>query len=107
MKYEMIGKPQVQDEYTEDKWETVLSANLRREDGVTGDVWIVAGVPDYHVGSSRAAGHQLGFERVRTFGDSPDCWCPDSFDSEDRDEIIEAVESAAIQAHRERIGTAR
>lgn len=108
MNFTIIAKPQIQEEYC-DEFETVMTVDVRRGDGVVGsDVWIVAGVPDYQRGSARAAGHQAGFEAVRVFGDSPDYWCPESFRGEDADyhaissAIIEAVESAALAAHRER-----
>lgn len=99
--YKLIGTPQVQVEYS-DEFETVMVCDPQRSDGETGDVWIVAGVPDYNQGSSRAAGHQSGFEDVKVFGNSPDHWCPESFDPDDADAIIEACRETALRTHRER-----
>lgn len=79
-----------------DEWETVMVAELVREDGETGDVWIVAGVPPYQRGTAKAAGHEYGLRSVRVYGDSPDYWCPDSFDPADVDEMIAAVEESAF-----------
>lgn len=79
-----------------DEWETVMVAELVREDGETGDVWIVAGVPPYQRGTAKAAGHEYGLRSVRVYGDSPDYWCPDSFDPADVDEMIAAVEESAL-----------
>ena len=85
----------VEDQYC-DQWETVMVAELVREEGETGDVWIVAGVPPYQRGIAKAAGHEHGLRSVRVYGDSPDCWCPESFDPADVDEMIAAVEEAAL-----------
>jgi hypothetical protein len=101
MTYELIGEPRIGAQYS-DEWETTMVADLRREDGETGNIWIVAGVPAYLQGTARAAGHTSGLERVRVFGDSPDMWCPDSFDHEDSDAMLDAVEDAALRRHRER-----
>ena len=108
--YEVIGTPHVEAEYS-DEYETTMVFDLRRADGETGDVWIVAGVPDYMRGSSDAAHTQRGYERVRVFGDSPGHWCPESFrpadgDYDFADEIIAAVESMALETHRERMNAA-
>jgi hypothetical protein len=46
MTYEILGNPRIETEYS-DQWETTMVIDLVREDGVAGDVWIVAGVPDY------------------------------------------------------------
>ena len=94
MTYKLIGSPCIQSEYS-DKWETTMICDVRREDGVLGDVWIVAGVPDYHQGSSRAAGHQQGFERVRVFGQSPAEWLSDSLMPSDEDDLSDAENEAA------------
>jgi hypothetical protein len=98
--YELIGTPRVEAEYS-DEYETVMVCDLRRADGETGDVWIVSGVPDYQRGSSDAAGTQRGYQTVRVFGDSPDMWCPASFDVDDAEDIIAACEVAALKAHNE------
>lgn len=112
MTYELIGQPRIESEYS-DEWETTMACDVRRDDGVTGDVWIVAGVPDYLRGSSEAAHTQRGYERVRVFGDSPEHWCPDVFVKPDwadidviatvHDDVLAALESAALAAHRERV----
>jgi hypothetical protein len=78
MTYKLIGTPRIEAEYS-DRYETTMVVDLRREDGVTGDVWIVAGVPESDRGSSDAARTQEGYLTVRVFGDSPDHWCPESF----------------------------
>ena len=102
MTYELTGTPRIESEYS-DQWETTMVCDVIREDLVRGDVWIVAGVPDYHRGSSEAARTQRGFRTVRVFGDSPDMWCPASLDYQDADEIIASVENAALATHRARI----
>jgi len=106
MTYEVIGTPRIEAEYS-DEYETTMVVDLRREDGATGDVWIVAGVPDYQRGSSDAARTQSGYQRVRVFGDCPDHWCPKSFWPTDEDyeslaeEVIAACEKTALQTHRQ------
>ena len=85
--------------------------DLKREDGITGDVWIVAGVPDSQQDSSDAARTQSGYQEVWVFGDSIDCWCPESFRDVDEEEegcwhnlaadIEEACRKVALKAHRE------
>lgn len=110
MAYELIGQPRIEPEY-DDEWETVMVCDLRRDDGATGDVWIVAGVPDHMRGSSEAAGTQRGYERVRVFGDSPDMWCPESFRPGDDDayygdivaDVVAACEAPALAVHRARM----
>lgn len=110
MPYELIGTPRIETEYS-DEYETVMVCDLKRHDGVIGDVWIVAGVPDYLRGSSNASNTQRGYEQVRIFGDSVDMWCCAPFQTPDEDgrystvmyEVIEACEKAAIQTHRERM----
>ena len=42
MKYEVKGTPQIEREYC-DKWETMISMTLRREDGVEATVWVMVG----------------------------------------------------------------
>jgi hypothetical protein len=107
MNYELIGAPRIEAEYS-DEWETVMVCDLKREDGQTGDVWIVAGVPDYQRGSSEAARTQHGYETVRVFGDSPDHWCPESFRPADGEypevaaDIVTSIEDQALATHRER-----
>ena len=54
MTYELIGTPRVEPGYS-DEWETTMVCDVRRSDGKTGDVWLVAGVPDGWRGSSEAA----------------------------------------------------
>jgi hypothetical protein len=107
MTYELIGEPRIEPEYS-DSYETVMVCDLRREDGVTGDVWIVAGVPRSDRGSSDAARTQEGYLTVRVFGDSPDHWCPESFRPDEgegdyreiSDSILQAVRKAALAVHR-------
>ena len=105
--YELIGTPRIEAEYSDD-YETTMSCDLRRTDGVSGDVWIVAGVPDYLRGTADAARTQRGYETVRVFGGSPDHWCPESFRPADddysdvRDGVIAACESTALRVHRDR-----
>jgi hypothetical protein len=108
-KYEVIGTPHVETEYCTE-YETVMVIDLKRGDGVTGDVWIVAGVPPYLQGTAAACGHQSGLQDVRVFGDSVDDWCPDSCREPDedgsyqtvRDEIVEAVRKVALRTHNTR-----
>ena len=102
MTYELIGTPRIEASYS-DEWETTMVCDVRRDDGTTGDVWIVAGVPDYQRGSSEATGTQRGYTTVRVFGDSPDTWCPASLDYEDAEEIVAACEVAALAAHQARM----
>jgi hypothetical protein len=115
MTYELIGNPRIETEYS-DQYETVMVCDLKRDDGVTGDVWIVAGVPAQHVGSSNAAGHQYGFQSVRVFGDSPSMWCPESFRpieepdtysyADVAEAVVEACRAAALATHNEARQTA-
>ena len=84
-----------EDQYS-DKWETVMIAKLIREDGNTGDVWIVAGVPRQYHQTATIVRHEHGLRSVRVYGDSPDCWCPASFDPDDVDDIIAACREAAL-----------
>lgn len=104
--FTLLGSPRIEPEYS-DQWETTMVCDVRRSDGTEGDVWIVAGVPDYQRGSSAAARTQRGYETVRMFGDSADTWCPRSLMAEDMDTVIsgviEAVEPAALNAHREQM----
>jgi hypothetical protein len=102
MKYTIVGTPQVQAEYC-DKYETTMVIDLKREDGVEGDVWIVAGVQDYWQGLSDAARTQEGYQGVRTFGDHPDMWCPHTFDCEDAEDVLLSVVDVALSIHNERL----
>lgn len=106
MTYELIGSPRIEPEYC-DQWETTMVCDVRREDGVIGDVWIVAGVPDYQRGSSEAARTQRGYETVRVSGTSPDHWCPPTFQDADLEGVsqgvIEACMSVALAMHRTRM----
>lgn len=78
MTYEVIGEPRLKTEDC-DEWEAVMVIDLIREDGVIGDVWIAAGVPDYHRGTALAARTNRGCESIWVFGDSLDMWCPHQF----------------------------
>jgi len=108
LSFELVGTPRIEAEYS-DQYETVMVCDLKRSDGETGDVWIVAGVPACHVGSANACGSQVGFLNVRVFGDSVDMWCPESLRvaAEDgrydtvRESVVEAVRKVAIQTHNE------
>lgn len=102
MTYTMIGTPRIQAELS-NQWETTMTIDLRREDGVVGDVWIVAGVPDYHRGSAEAARTQSGYQTVRVFGDTPDTWCPVPNWREVMAEIVEACYPVAMAAHQARM----
>lgn len=121
MKYEVVGAPRIESEYC-DAWESVMVIDLQREDGETGDVWIVAGIPEYQRGTalassgceSIAASAYPGMMTVSVFGDSVDTWCPDSFKVRDedgyyqtvRDDVIAACERSALTAHRQRLAVA-
>jgi hypothetical protein len=103
--YEVIGQPQIQQEYCTDEFQTVMVIDLKREDGETGDVWIIAGVPDHMQGSSQAARTQSGYQDVWVFGDSLDSWCPESFRAGAADDmrvILDVCRKSAIAAHKER-----
>lgn len=104
--FTLLRSPRIEPEYS-DQWETTMVCDVRRSDGTEGDVWIVAGVPDYQRGSSEAARTQRGYETVRVFGDSADMWCPRSLMTEDMegviDGVVSAVETAALSAHREQM----
>jgi hypothetical protein len=114
MDYTVISTPSVQEAYS-DGWETTMTIDMKDEEGNVGrEVWIVAGVPDYLRGESKAAGTQDGYRRVRVFGDRPEHWCPGTFldypaagdeqmVEEVREAILEAVHGVALKAHRERI----
>jgi hypothetical protein len=108
MSYKLIGKPTIESECS-DKYETTMFFELLREDGQSGDVWIVAGVPDYLRGSSDAARTQSGYLRVRVYGDCADAWCPESFRPADGNymqvmaDVVLACESAALAAHDTRL----
>lgn len=97
MTFTVIGTPRIESEYS-DAWETTMVFDLQREDGETGDVWIIAGVPDYNRGSASASGSQYGYETVRVFGDSVDMWCPESFRIADEDGCYQSVRDAVIAA---------
>lgn len=99
--FTVIGQPRIKREYS-DEWETTMVIDVRRNDGVEGDVWIVAGVPDYLQGTAAACGSEQGLLDVRVFGDSPDCWCPASLDPADMDAILEAVSAVALATHKAR-----
>ena len=90
----------VEPEYS-DEYETVCVIDLKRNDGETGDVWIVAGVRPQDRGTVQACGTQAGFRRAWLYGDSRDCWCPASFANDDADAILEACQAAAIKAPRD------
>jgi hypothetical protein len=96
MTYQLIGPPRIK---FSDRYETTMVCDLVREDGETGDVWIVAGVPDYQTGLSDAARTQSGFQIVRVFGDKPDTWCPANFDCKDSAAIVSVCWMAALKAH--------
>jgi hypothetical protein len=106
MNYEVIGTPRIEREYC-DEYEAAMVIDLKREDGETGDVWIVAGVPAHLQGTAQAAGHTRGLASVRVFGDSPDMWCPESFRPGDDDygqvaaDVVAACEPAALKTWRE------
>ncbi len=108
MTYEIVGSPKIQAEYC-DEYEAAMVIDLKREDGATGDVWVVAGVPGHLQGTAQAAGHTMGLASVRVFGDSPDMWCPESFRPLNEGEsysriaadVVEACEGAALKAWRE------
>lgn len=114
MTYELIGSPSIETQYS-DEWETTMVCTVQREDGVEGDVWIVAGVPDCQRGSSEAARTQVGYCTVRVFGDYIDTWCPDSLRVKDEDgsyatlcdEILSAVAPDALPIHRDRVRARR
>jgi len=99
-RFELLGRPRVESGYS-DEWETVMICDIRRDDGVIADVWIVAGVPTSKRGSSAAAGRQRGYCDVRMFGDSAGHWCSPCFDADDADDIITACRTAALAAHLE------
>lgn len=100
-RYELMNLV-VEPEYS-NEWETVMVADIRRDDGETGDIWIVAGVPDYLRGTAKAAGTSRNLMSVRVFGDSPDCWCPASFDYNDSDAMLDAIRDASIAKHADQI----
>lgn len=102
MIYTVIGTPRVQTALS-DQWETTMTIDLRREDGATGEVWIVAGVPDYHRGSAEAARTQSGYQTVQVFGDTPDTWCPAPNWRETMAEIVDACYSVAMAVHQARM----
>jgi hypothetical protein len=52
MKYEVVGTPRVQDEYSDERETTMVIDPVRN--GQTGDVWVVVGVPGYLRGRSHA-----------------------------------------------------
>jgi hypothetical protein len=97
------SKISIEREYTDGEHETVLTMDLTRSDGETGDCWIVAGVPDWQRGSSDAAGHQRGFLDVWAFGDSLDSWLSPNFHGDDVPAIIAGVRDAALTTHQERL----
>jgi hypothetical protein len=109
MKYGVvISTPRIESEYS-DEYETTMVIDLVREDGAIGDVWIVAGVPDYLRGSSDAARTQAGYTSVRVFGDDVDMWCPESFRVADEDghyqsvaeDVLAACAAVALGVHRQ------
>ncbi len=83
-----------------DEWETTVAIVIMREDGVVGDVWVAAGVPDYQRGSATAAASNRGYEDVWPVGDSLDCWCPAEFRG-DAEAVLEFVHDIALETHRD------
>ena len=107
MTFEAIGDPRIETEYS-DEYETVMVIDLQNESGDIGDVWVVAGVPDYLRGTARASGSQRGLMSVRVFGDGVDMWCPGVFRVADADyttianAVVAACEQSALKVHRSR-----
>jgi len=68
-----------------DDSEITVVVTLRRNDGVTGDVWVGAGIPEHRRGEVNTLTHggtwgsSRGYEDTWAIGDSLDCWCPDEF----------------------------
>lgn len=114
--YVLSGNVVVQEEATEDttypttEYETVITIPLRRDDGVAGDIWAIAGVPESMIGTAQASGSQRGLRSIWLFGDCQDMWCPAQF--RDDPNVVETVRGlfwdgpvrqAAIAAHIERV----
>lgn len=83
-----------------DEWQGVVIVTLRRDDGVTADVYVIAGVRESNIGSAQASGSARGFEDVWLFGDSPAMWCPAEFDYHDSRQMLAASHDAALAAWR-------
>lgn len=85
-----------------DEWEATVVVELERDtDGVSGEIWVVAGVPEYLRGTAQAARTTRGLETAWLYGDSPSHWCPDQFMRDDYDALLAAATPAALAAWRE------
>lgn len=103
--YRAYGRPSIETEYYDD-YETVMVVSVERSDGVTGDMWVVAGVPDYLQSQVVHCG-QRGLASVRVFGDNVHMWCPDALLDPDEDgryselakTIADTAREMALKAH--------
>lgn len=71
--------------------------DLRRDDGVEGDIWVAAGVPDHLVGTAKASGHTYRMKDVWAWGATHDDWCPSQFDYRDMTAMLDAARKVALK----------
>lgn len=89
---------EIERDYSDD-WQVTCRVDLER-DGISGEIWVVAGVPESLRGTAVAARTTRGLAECWRFGDSPDCWCPPQFRADDYDALLEAATPAALQVWR-------
>jgi len=86
-------------------YEITAVVTLRRDDGVTADVWLAAGIPDWrrgeynnltHNGTRGVAGAIDTYSDTWPVGDSLDCWCPAEFE-DDYKQALAAASPAALR----------
>lgn len=98
--YTVLGS-HVELDYCDD-WEATVVVELERdEDGVSGEIWVVAGVEQSNISTAQAARTTRGLETAWLYGDSPSCWCPDQFLRDHYDALLTAATPAALAGWRE------
>jgi len=102
MNYEVISATVQEHEVYPDEYRGAAVVELRRDDGVVGDVWVTV---------AKSQGVQDGYQKVSLYGDPGDgasSWCPDTFDANDCDKILDSCTDVALAAwHKFREGEGR
>jgi len=103
MNYEVMNVTVQEHEVYPDEYRGAAVVELRRDDGVVGDVWVTVGVPAYLEDLADSQGVQDGYEKVSLYDGDSNCassWCPDTFDANDCDKILDACTDVALAAWR-------